>query len=329
MRLCQVGCGEHARVAHGPSQARCARERGDLVLAGCSDLDAARAEAFRRDFGYGRAFTDAAAMLDAERPDAVVVVVPVERTVGGRVDGPRAGPSPSPREAARRDGGRGRSPDRRRRGRGTPGPAPGRLQPPLRPARPGAAPADRGGGAAAAPPLRDDAGRAPRPRLLDDRHPRPRRRAVPRRLRLRGGPLPLPRDAGARARRREHPRGRGDGLGRHRAPGVLPGGRGAGGARDRARARALAARSRADVERGRLARPAVALRGRAARRGPRRRGGGRRDRALRARAASTARRSPSSTPLAAGRAPSPSLRESRQSVEIAEQVRHRAAEYRA
>ena len=80
MRLCQVGCGEHARVAHGPSQARCARERGDLVLAGCSDLDAARAEAFRRDFGYGRAFTDAAAMLDAERPDAVVVVVPVEQT---------------------------------------------------------------------------------------------------------------------------------------------------------------------------------------------------------------------------------------------------------
>jgi predicted dehydrogenase len=81
MRLCQVGCGEHARVAHGPSQARCARERGDLVLAGCSDLDAARAEAFRRDFGYGRAFIDAATMLDAERPDAVVVVVPVERTV--------------------------------------------------------------------------------------------------------------------------------------------------------------------------------------------------------------------------------------------------------
>ena len=81
MRLCQVGCGEHARAAHGPSQARCARERSDLVLAGCSDLDAARAEAFRRDFGYGRAFTDAATMLDAERPDAVVVVVPVERTL--------------------------------------------------------------------------------------------------------------------------------------------------------------------------------------------------------------------------------------------------------
>jgi myo-inositol 2-dehydrogenase / D-chiro-inositol 1-dehydrogenase len=81
VNLCQIGCGEHARVAHGPSQRRCAAERGDLVLAGCCDLDAGRAESFRRDFGYARAFTDPSAMLEAERPDAVVVVVPVERTV--------------------------------------------------------------------------------------------------------------------------------------------------------------------------------------------------------------------------------------------------------
>ncbi len=81
-KLCQVGCGEHARVAHGPSQARCARERPSLVLAGCCDLDAGRAESFRREFGYERAYSDLAAMLDAERPDAAVVVVPVERAVG-------------------------------------------------------------------------------------------------------------------------------------------------------------------------------------------------------------------------------------------------------
>jgi predicted dehydrogenase len=81
VKLCQIGGGEHARVAHGPSQARCARERASLVLAGCCDLDAARAESFRRDFGYARAYTDLVTMLEAERPDAVVVVVPVERTV--------------------------------------------------------------------------------------------------------------------------------------------------------------------------------------------------------------------------------------------------------
>jgi myo-inositol 2-dehydrogenase / D-chiro-inositol 1-dehydrogenase len=82
VRLCQIGCGEHARVAHGPSQARCAREGRDLVLAACCDVERDRAEAFCREFGYARAFTDAAAMLEAERPDAVVLVVPIERTVG-------------------------------------------------------------------------------------------------------------------------------------------------------------------------------------------------------------------------------------------------------
>lgn len=81
MKLCEIGCGEHARVAHGPAQARCAAERPDLRLAACCDLDAGRAEAYRRDFGFARAYGDLTAMLDAERPDAVVLVVPVRRTV--------------------------------------------------------------------------------------------------------------------------------------------------------------------------------------------------------------------------------------------------------
>jgi len=81
VKLCQIGCGEHARVAHGPSQARLARERAGLELAGCCDLDAGRAESFRRGFGYARAHGNPAAMLEAEKPDAVVVVVPVERTL--------------------------------------------------------------------------------------------------------------------------------------------------------------------------------------------------------------------------------------------------------
>ena len=82
VKLVQVGCGEHARVAHGPAQRRCAAERSDLALAGCCDLDLARAESFRRDFGHARTYEDLAAMLAAERPDAAVVVVPTERTVG-------------------------------------------------------------------------------------------------------------------------------------------------------------------------------------------------------------------------------------------------------
>jgi predicted dehydrogenase len=68
-------------VAHGPSQRRLAGERPDVELAGCCDLDGERAESFRREFGYARAFTQPEAMLEAEKPDAVVVVVPVGRTV--------------------------------------------------------------------------------------------------------------------------------------------------------------------------------------------------------------------------------------------------------
>lgn len=79
MKLCLIGCGEHARVAHGPAQARCAVERGVELLA-CCDLDAEKAEAHRRDFGFARAYADAETMLAKESPDAVIVVVPIEKT---------------------------------------------------------------------------------------------------------------------------------------------------------------------------------------------------------------------------------------------------------
>ena len=80
VRLCQIGCGEHARVAHGPSQVRYAATHGGVELAACCDLDADRAEAHRRDFGFARRYTSASTMLDEEDPHAVSLVVPVERT---------------------------------------------------------------------------------------------------------------------------------------------------------------------------------------------------------------------------------------------------------
>ncbi len=46
----------------------------------CADVDPGRAESYRAAFSYQRAYTDAFAMIQAERPDAVVLVVPVERT---------------------------------------------------------------------------------------------------------------------------------------------------------------------------------------------------------------------------------------------------------
>jgi myo-inositol 2-dehydrogenase/D-chiro-inositol 1-dehydrogenase len=80
VRLCLIGCGEHARVAHGPAQARYAATHPGVELAACCDLDAERADAHRRAFGFARAYADAFPMLETEKPDAVALVVPVERT---------------------------------------------------------------------------------------------------------------------------------------------------------------------------------------------------------------------------------------------------------
>lgn len=75
MKLCSIGCGEHAASSHGPAQALYAARHPGIELAGCCDLDPARAEAHRARFGFGRSYSDPWAMLEAERPDAVVLVV--------------------------------------------------------------------------------------------------------------------------------------------------------------------------------------------------------------------------------------------------------------
>ena len=189
MRLCQVGCGEHGE-AHGPSQAA-ARESVATSSSPAADLDAARAEA-SADFGYGRAFTDAAAMLGT--PRAARRWWPAPANGGRRVDGPRSVlpapllkvPGKTVPEVDRLIAAAEKGAHRPARSRST-----------------GASPRSSGscaagwtaGGTAAARPLRDDASRAARP----GRRPWARRRAVSRRLRLHGGPLSRPGVAGSRA----------------------------------------------------------------------------------------------------------------------------------
>ena len=76
MRLCLIGCGEHASSSHGPAQARYAAAHPETVLAACCDVEAGRAERHRQRFGFARAYTDADAMIEAEKPDAAALVVP-------------------------------------------------------------------------------------------------------------------------------------------------------------------------------------------------------------------------------------------------------------
>jgi myo-inositol 2-dehydrogenase/D-chiro-inositol 1-dehydrogenase len=75
-----IGCGEHAESSHGPTQARYAATHFGTELAACCDLDAGRAERHRQRYGFARAYTDVKAMLDAEKPDAAVLAVPVHLT---------------------------------------------------------------------------------------------------------------------------------------------------------------------------------------------------------------------------------------------------------
>ena len=79
-RICTIGCGGIATGRHGPSYARYAATHSDTELVACCDLDGARAIAFRDSFGFARHYTDLDAMLSAEKPDAVCLVAPVPKT---------------------------------------------------------------------------------------------------------------------------------------------------------------------------------------------------------------------------------------------------------
>lgn len=66
-------------MAHGPSLQHYDREQSGIVLSACCDIDAARAEDFRRRFGFRRSYQSIERMLEEETPDALCVILPPER----------------------------------------------------------------------------------------------------------------------------------------------------------------------------------------------------------------------------------------------------------
>lgn len=75
MRICQIGCGQHARKVYLDALRRCQKEM-PLTLAACCDTDPARAEAYGKDGGFEAFETDYGAMLEACRPDGVLITTP-------------------------------------------------------------------------------------------------------------------------------------------------------------------------------------------------------------------------------------------------------------
>ena len=79
-RICLIGAGNFARYVHGPMLKELAGRDAAVERAAVCDLNAERAENFARDFGFQRSYTDPEIMLQAEKPDGVVVLTQVAAT---------------------------------------------------------------------------------------------------------------------------------------------------------------------------------------------------------------------------------------------------------
>ncbi len=80
MRLGLIGCGEHSEGGHAIPLARyTAAHPGEIELSAVCDLRMERAECFCGKYGFRSAYGSVDAMLEREKLDACIAVVPVER----------------------------------------------------------------------------------------------------------------------------------------------------------------------------------------------------------------------------------------------------------
>ena len=78
IRIALAGCGEHSRSSHAAPLARYAAGHPDEIqLVAACDLNREKAVEFCQAFGFQRAYTDMSQMLDSEKPDACVCIMPM------------------------------------------------------------------------------------------------------------------------------------------------------------------------------------------------------------------------------------------------------------
>jgi len=87
LRVAVIGAGSIARRYHLPALKRLSAENESIALSAVCDTRVERAEAARESFGFQTAYENYRAMLDAESPDALWVLVPypVMRQIAGSV----------------------------------------------------------------------------------------------------------------------------------------------------------------------------------------------------------------------------------------------------
>ena len=87
VRLALIGAGSHSRGNHASAMAQYVREHpGQVELAAVCDLQRQKAEAFAEMFGFKAVYTDYLEMIEEERPDGCVCVMPIELTAALAID---------------------------------------------------------------------------------------------------------------------------------------------------------------------------------------------------------------------------------------------------
>lgn len=78
VKVALIGAGSHCRGNHAPALAQYAKDHPDeLNLVAVCDLVRDKAEAFAREFGFKKAYTDHREMIAKEKPDGCVCVMPI------------------------------------------------------------------------------------------------------------------------------------------------------------------------------------------------------------------------------------------------------------
>lgn len=87
LQIALIGAGNHCRSHHAPALAKYAADHpGQLELAAVCDLQREKAEAFREAFGFKAAYTDYEQMIEAERPEGCVCVIPIPHIASVAMD---------------------------------------------------------------------------------------------------------------------------------------------------------------------------------------------------------------------------------------------------
>ena len=85
-KICVIGCGNMSLSGHGPSFAKYKKDYKDVCLAACCDLDEEKAKSYMNKYGFEKYYTDYSIMLEAEKPDVVSLICPVDFTCQLAVD---------------------------------------------------------------------------------------------------------------------------------------------------------------------------------------------------------------------------------------------------